>query len=214
MTLNVSGVKCQVSNVTCHMILGITGISGTGKHTSAQYFKRKGWVVLDVDKVAHHSYRPYTHVWKAIVREFGMEILNQDDTINRLKLGKIVFNASRPKEADSAIKKLNQIVHPYIKRRLKNEIHRYFRRKSNIVIVAVLWKELDLLNICDKILLIKADKRLSSKRIQKRDQISAEIYKMRVKHQSDPPHPDFVIKNNGTPEELNSKLAELPLGIA
>ena len=193
------------------MILGITGISGSGKHTSAHYFKRKGWVVLDVDKIAHHSYRPYTLVWKRIVREFGEGILNRDDTINRQKLGKIVFNASQPKEAKKTLKKLNQIVHPYIKRSLKNEIHRYFRRKADIVVVAVLWKELEIKKICDKILLITADLDLARKRIQKRDNISPETYQMRVKNQSIPKNPDFMVENNGTIRELNSKLAEIPL---
>ena len=193
------------------MILGITGISGSGKHTSAHYFKKRGWVVLDADKIAHHSYRPYTLVWKRIVREFGEGILNRDDTINRVKLGKIVFNALKPKEAEIALKKLNKIVHPYIKRSLKNEIHRYFRRKADIVVVAVLWKELEIKKICDKILLIKAGPDLAQKRIQERDNISPETYQMRVKHQNMPKKPDFTVENNGTIRELNLKLAKIPL---
>ena len=36
------------------MVLGITGISGAGKHTAADYFKKKGWVVLDADKLLDH----------------------------------------------------------------------------------------------------------------------------------------------------------------
>ena len=41
------------------MILGITGKSGTGKHTAAKFLEQKGWKVLDVDKIAHKLYRPY-----------------------------------------------------------------------------------------------------------------------------------------------------------
>jgi len=191
------------------MVLGITGISGSGKHTAAQFFRKKGWIILDTDKIAHYLYRPYTGVWKAIVREFSEKILNQDDTINRVKLGKIVFNASKPKEAHAALHRLNQIIHPYIKRHIKNEIHRHFRRKSNIAIVVALWREAGLKDCCDKMLLLRADPGLRSKRIQGRDGISPETYEMRIKNQTEPPHSDFAVENNGTLKELNEKLDEI-----
>ncbi len=194
-----------------HMILGITGISGAGKHTAANYFKRKGWAILDADKIAHHLYRPYTNAWKDIVKEFGENILNKDDTINRVKLGKIVFNAASPKDSGIALKKLNKIIHPYIKRRIKNEIHRHFRRGSDIAIVVALWQEAGLEDCCEKILLITADPKLCGRRIHVRDGISPETYQMRIKNQEEPPRPDFTVENNGTIRELNSKLAELSL---
>ncbi len=193
------------------MILGITGISGSGKHTAAHYFKQKGWVILDADKIAHHSYRPYTNVWKAIVKEYGESILNQDDTINRVKLGKIVFGTSRPDKAEKALKRLSRIVHPYVKRRIKNRIHYHFRRQSDIVVLAALWEELCLKDICDKILLIKAPRRLMSRRIQQRDGISPKTYEMRVKNQTEPPQPDFIVENNGSLQDFRGKLDRLGL---
>lgn len=195
------------------MTLGITGISGAGKHTAANFFQKKGWVILDVDKMAHNSYRPYTNAWKAIVREFGEGILNQDDTINRVKLGKIVFNASDPNQAEKDLHKLNEIVHPYIKRSINNEIHRYFHRQANIAVIVALWEEVSLEDCCDKILLLKADPALCSKRIQGRDGISPETYGMRTRSQTEPPHPDFIVHNSGTIDELNAKLSEVYLNL-
>lgn len=193
------------------MVLGITGISGAGKHTAADFFRQRGWVILDTDRIAHYLYRPYTHVWKAIVEHFGESILNQNDTINRKKLGKIVFDVQHSEKAAQDLKKLNQITHPSTKRHIKNEIHRHFRRKSNIVVVAALWKEIDLPNICEKILLINADLELACQRIQKRDGISEDTYYLRIKKQSVPPKPDFVVENNGGVEEFYKKLNELHL---
>ncbi len=194
-----------------NMILGITGISGSGKHTAAQFFEQKKWKILDADSMVHHLYRPYTNAWKAVVREFGEEILNQDDTINRVKLGKIVFNASEPEEAKIALKRLNQIMHPYLKRKIKNEIHHFHRKNTPIIIIAALWEELDMPALCDKILLIESDSELASKRIQGRDDISPETYEIRVKNQTHPPKPDFIVENSGTMTDFRKKLARLPL---
>ena len=191
------------------MVLGITGISGAGKHTAAKFFKQKGWVVLDADKIAHYLYRPYTGVWKAIVEEFGEEILTTKDVIDRVKLGKIVFNASKPNEAKEALNKLSQIIHPYVIRHIKNEIHRHFRRGSDIAIVVALWMELGVEDFSEKILLIKAEQELRQKRIQGRDGISPETYQMRVQNQNEPPKPDFVVENNEGLKEFNKKLGEI-----
>ena len=188
------------------MVLGITGISGSGKHTSAKYFEKKGWVILDADKIAHYLYRPYTGVWKAVVDEFGEKILNQDDTINRVKLGQMVFD---PASEGVALKKLNNIMHPYVKRWIENEIHRQCRRKANVVVVAALWSESGIEGVCEKTLLIKAEPEFRMKRIQSRDGISAETYNMRVKAQAEPEKPDFVVENNGTIDELNKKLDKI-----
>jgi len=191
------------------MVLGITGISGSGKHTAAKYFEKKSWIILDADKIAHYLYRPYTGVWKAVTKEFGENILNQDDTINRVKLSQIVFNPANPEDSNKALTKLNQIVHPFVKRYIENEIHHQLRRKSNIAIVVALWQESGLEDFCDKILLIKAESGLRSKRIQGRDGITLETYKMRIKNQTEPTEPDFVIENNGTMEELNAELNQI-----
>ena len=191
------------------MILGITGISGSGKHTAASYLQKRGWMVLDADSMAHYLYRPYTNVWKAIVQEFGERILNQDDTINRTKLSKIVFNVDRPQESLEALQKLSGLVHPSIKRRLVDEIRYHSRKSLNIIIVAALWKELGIDQACEKMMVIKAQPNLAQKRIMKRDGIPAEVYSLRIKNQADPEKADWVVENNGTPDELYVKLNKI-----
>lgn len=191
------------------MVLGITGISGVGKHTVAGYLQRKGWTVLDADAIAHYLYRPYTNVWKEVVEAFGEGILNQDDVINRSKLGKIVFDAQNPEKADAALRKLNGIVHPYVRRRMEEEIHHFSHKGGNIAVVAALWKELDLGSLCDKILLVRAESSMAIERVCKRDNIGEEMCTLRIKKQSVPPAPDWTVENNGTPEELYRKMGEI-----
>lgn len=191
------------------MILGITGISGAGKHTASEYLKQKGWVILDADKIAHLLYRPYTELWKAVVNEFGEKILNQDDTINRFKLSEIVFEVADPKKADKALLKLNKIAHPFVNRQIKDEIHRHFRRGSDIAVIGALWKEADLIDSCEKILLVKANPELRLKRVKKRDGISDSMIQMRIRNQTEPDKPDWTIENNGTKLELDKKMEKI-----
>ncbi|MBN2087670.1 dephospho-CoA kinase [Candidatus Peregrinibacteria bacterium] len=187
------------------MILGITGISGSGKHTAAEFLKQKGWVILDADRVAHYLYRPYTALWKAMTTEFGEGILGVNDKIDRQKLASIVFN---PDNTD-ALERLNKITHPEIKRYLKNEIHHLHRRDPNIAIVAALWEGVGLTEICDKTLLIRTDKQLAYERIKKRDGIENNIYDLRIKSYVEIPNPDYTIENKGEYKEFYREIKEI-----
>lgn len=191
------------------MIVGITGISGSGKHEAARFFEQKGWVILNADEIGHQSYRPYTLVWKTVVKEFGEGILNADDTINREKLSKKVFDPATPEQSEARLQKLNAVIHPYIRRRIKDFIHRHFHRQSNIVVEGALWKQLKMHEYCDKIILLTSSPQARENRIMHRDHIPAEVHQMRIKNQADPEAFDYMIENNGTVQELFRKLTEI-----
>lgn len=189
------------------MILGITGKSGSGKHTVAKYFQQRDWKILDADKIAHKLYRPYLRIWRDVVDRFGEGILKTNDIINRQKLRKIVF-AGTP-ESNQALKDLNGIVHPELKRYIKDEVYFQKKRKKNTIVVAALWKELGLPNVCDKVLLIKAGDALAFERINKRDGIDFEMYEAYTQNQTNLPKADFTVKNEGTFQELYKKLNKI-----
>jgi dephospho-CoA kinase len=189
------------------MILGITGISGSGKHTAGDFLKQKGWVILDADKIAHYLYRPYTSVWKAISKHFGEGILTENDKIDRKKLGDIVFDPSNPNK----LKELNQITHPEIKRHIKNEIHYLRKKKPNVIVIGSLWKEIGLPEYCDKILLVTANEKLAFERIKKRDGVTQDAFNSRIKNQIAPPNPDFTVVNEADFQDLYKELNQLPI---
>ncbi|MDH5596735.1 MAG: dephospho-CoA kinase [Candidatus Peregrinibacteria bacterium] len=193
------------------MLLGITGKSGTGKHTAGKFLEQKGWKVLYADQVAHKLYRPYQRVWREVVDRFGEGILTTNDVIDRQKLKKIVFNPSE--ESQKALKELNAIVHPEVKRYLKDEAYYLSKRKAKAAIVAALWEEMGLLSICDKVLLLQAGEALCYDRIHKRDGVDIEMFQTYSSTQKDPPNPDFTITNEGQVndlyKELNKLLSEL-----
>ena len=86
-------------------IIIITGSIGTGKSTAVNILKQKGFQVLDSDKIVHEGYNVGNKMYNEVLDYFGKDIINTDRTINRQKLGQIVFNNK------NSLKKLNEIVH-------------------------------------------------------------------------------------------------------
>ena len=75
-------------------VIGLTGGIGSGKSTVSQFLAELGAAVIDADKVGHEAYRPNTETWQELVKTFGNRILAADNTIDREKLGAIVFGNS------------------------------------------------------------------------------------------------------------------------
>mgnify|MGYP000930044378 CR=1 FL=1 len=93
-------------------VIIITGSIGTGKSTAINIIKNLGYKVLDSDKIVHDGYNKGEELYHKVVKRFGQKILNEDRSINRQKLGKIVFND------DESLIELNKIVHIYVTEKL------------------------------------------------------------------------------------------------
>lgn len=88
--------------------VGLTGGIASGKTTVAAMFRARGARVLEADRTAHRLMAPGQPAHAEIVQAFGKEILSADGTIDRRRLGAIVFaDAARREE-------LNRIVHPRV----------------------------------------------------------------------------------------------------
>ncbi|XP_055840806.1 bifunctional coenzyme A synthase [Episyrphus balteatus] len=119
-------------------IIGLTGGIASGKSKMAQRLHALGAYVMDCDKIAHEIYEPDQLCYQKIVEHFGEGIVNTTDkTIDRVKLGSIVF--SNPAE----LEKLNSIVWPEllveVKRRIKLA-HESSGTKIVVVEAAILLK--------------------------------------------------------------------------
>lgn len=86
--------------------VGLTGGIACGKTTVARMFAELGIPVLEADSVAHALLEPGQPVYAAVVAEFGPQVLRTDGTVDRGRLGEIVF-ADRER-----LERLNQLVHP------------------------------------------------------------------------------------------------------
>ena len=88
-------------------VLGITGGVGAGKSTILDYLNRRYHArIIEADKVGHFLMEPGQKVYYRIVETFGSGILKGDQTIDRQKLGRLVF------EDQEKLMKLNSLVHP------------------------------------------------------------------------------------------------------
>jgi dephospho-CoA kinase len=110
--------------------VGLTGGIASGKSTVAKMFQAKGAYLIDFDKLAHFVEEPDQIAWKAIVDYFGPDILNEDRTINRIKLGLIVF-PDREK-----LSKLNSIVHPAVFEEWRKRIEDIRRKNHEAIIIS------------------------------------------------------------------------------
>ena len=98
-------------------IIGITGGIGTGKSTVLTLLKQEySAYIVEADKLAHKLMLPGGTAYEQIVDIFGADILNAEDVIDRNRLGAIVF-----KNPD-ALGKLNEVVHPAVKKYILQDI--------------------------------------------------------------------------------------------
>ncbi|XP_022786079.1 dephospho-CoA kinase domain-containing protein-like, partial [Stylophora pistillata] len=98
----------------------LTGGIATGKSTVSRILKDLGCPVVDADLIAREVVEPHKPAWKAIVKNFGRDILLNNEEIDRVKLGKIVF------EDDAKRRVLNKCTHPFIHRSILWSLLRNF----------------------------------------------------------------------------------------
>src|SRR2546428_820922 len=97
-------------------VIGLTGGIGTGKSVVAGILSEQGALILDADRLGHEVYLPDRPAYDDIVEEFGREVIAEDGTIDRKKLGPIVF-------ADPAkLARLNAITHPRMKQMMRDVV--------------------------------------------------------------------------------------------
>lgn len=144
-------------------VIGITGGVGAGKSEILRYLKEKhSAMIVEADKVGHLLMEPGGACYYNIVEKFGSGILNGDQTINRQKLGKIVFA-----DAD-LLRELNKIIHPRVKSYIVSEIakERAYHRTNLFVIEAALLLEDHYDVICDELWFIDTDADTRAKRLK------------------------------------------------
>lgn len=110
------------------LLVGLTGGICCGKSTVAKTFEKNNIPNVDADIVARQVVEPGTLGHQLIVSFFGNDYLNEDDTINREKLGALVFSDKKSLEA------LNKIMTPLIQKESQDQITNLYNAGYNIVI--------------------------------------------------------------------------------
>jgi dephospho-CoA kinase len=189
--------------------IGLTGGIGCGKSTVTKILAELGAVVMDADKIAHSTYAPGGPAYDGVVAAFGKEVLAPDGTVDRTKLGPIVF------KEPSKLTKLQEAVWPATKQRIGELIAETRRKGENkpIVVEAAILIEAKWQSVFDEVWLITAAKESVIERVERERGLKPEQTEARIRAQLPDEerrkHASLVIENNGTIAQLREQLARV-----
>ncbi|MEK5037927.1 dephospho-CoA kinase [Sporosarcina sp. FSL K6-3457] len=187
------------------MIIGLTGSIASGKSTVSAMLRKKGFPIVDADEIARLVVKPGSPVLLEISRQFGVDIIKEDGSLNREKLGGRIFGDAEERE------KLNGIIHPAIRQEMLRQKEEWLLRGASTVIMDIpLLFESKLQSFVDKIIVVSVTPEVQKTRLIARNVLSQEEAEarigsqlpMEVKEQC----ADAVLSNNGTEEETEKQL--------
>ena len=185
------------------MRIGITGGIASGKSLISSIIQEKGYRVIDADKIAHKLMEVGGGSYQAIVKEFGEEILDEEDKLDRKKLGQIIFS-----QPDKRLL-LNQISHPLIKDEFIWELATISLDEIVFLDIPLLF-ESDFRDLVDYVILVYLRPDLQEARLMKRDQIDKDLAQAKIASQmplvDKVPLADYIIDNSGSRESSRLQL--------
>ena len=126
---------------TTHPVVGLTGGIATGKSTVSNLLRARGVPLVDADLIARQVVEPGTPALAKIQAYFGDGVIQPDGTLDRKKLGTIIFNDEEKR------RKLNGIVHPAVRSAMLWQVLGYWVRGNKYCVLDVplliegsLWK--------------------------------------------------------------------------
>lgn len=159
--------------------VGLTGSIGVGKSFVTSIFVELGCRVLDADQTAREVVMPGTPGLKALTGTFGADILNADGTLDRKRLGALIFADQTKREL------LNHLLHPFIIAR-QDEILNEWEAKDpdGIGIVdAALMIESGGYKRFDKLIVVHCRPEVQLERLMLRDNLSRDEALRRINSQ-------------------------------
>jgi len=191
------------------LLVGLTGGMGSGKSLAASYFKALGAQMIDADRISRELVAPGKPAWKEIIEEFGSNVLNPDQTLNRKQIAAIVFND------ESKRKKLEDIIHPRViveERRLYEKYRQKNSRVLAVIDAALLIESGNYKNV-DKVVVVQCGKEEQIRRVMERDGTARSEVENRLHSQMPLEEKvvfgDYILRNDDTRESLKSQVGEL-----
>lgn len=180
------------------MILGICGKISSGKSEVMKILAKRGFSLIDADKIVHDLYKKNAVGAKKIAAYFGRAFLRKDGSVNREKLRNIVFND------DDERKMLENLIHPEVYAEIQRLLLKL--RGKNVAIESVYFDQGFLADFVDKILWIERPEEEIKKVLIKERGFSEEMAQGLVNLIQKPKKVDFVIENYGSLQDLAKKV--------
>lgn len=189
--------------------VGLTGGIGSGKSTVSKMLAELGAYIFDADIRAKQILDENTVVQNELISEFGTDILDPDGQISREKLSRVGFQ-----DEDHQLR-LNSIIHPFVADAVDTEYKALSAKNKYPLFVfdAALIYEADLDLHMDYIIVVSSAMKHRMERALKRGNLSREDILRRMDLQWPDEQKvgmaDFVIRNNGTEEQLREQVEEI-----
>lgn len=188
--------------------IGLTGGIASGKTSVARLLERLGAAVVDADQLSREVVQPGQEALGAIVAAFGSGVLNQDGTLNRAALARIVFGDPQARRT------LESITHPAIKRLAQEKLARLEQAGVETAFyVAPLLFEAGSAAGYSEIWVVYLDRETQLERLMARDGLDREQALARIASQMPMEEKrrlgQLVIDNGGTREELEAQVLRI-----
>lgn len=188
------------------LVTGLTGGIASGKSFVAEIFSRLSAKIIDADLIVRDLLKPGMPAWKEVSEHFGKEIMAPEQSIDRKKLGNIVFNNAQERDW------LNKRLHPRVFSVYRDEIKRLSStgQASVIIFDAALLVETGYYKNVDKLVVVYCEPEQQLSRLMERDQLNYEQASARINSQmpltEKRKYGDFIIENTGTREETERQV--------
>jgi dephospho-CoA kinase len=186
-------------------IIGLTGGIAAGKSQVSRILSELGAIIIDADVIAREIVEKGTSTWEEIRDEFGEEYFLADGSLNRKKLGKLVFSDKH------ALRKLNDITHPAIRNSIISRLDELKTQdyKGVVVVDAALLLEVGWDDLVDEVWVVDAPLEIRITRLMDRDGLSREEALNRINSQMTQEEKnekaDKIIKNESNMDNLEKE---------
>lgn len=197
-------------------LVGLTGGIASGKSTFAAALRARGVPVVDADALAREAVAPGSPALAEIARAFGPGVVAPDGTLDRRRMGALVFSD------EEARRRLEAITHPAVRRAMAEETARLSAQGHDLAFYdAPLLFEVGLERVLDAVVVVWAPPEVQRARLERRDGLAQAEAEARLGAQipidEKAARADFVVENVGPPGDLAPKaerlLADLRRGL-
>jgi dephospho-CoA kinase len=188
-------------------IVGLTGGIGSGKSTVSAMLAAKGAIIVDADAIVHELQRPGEVVFDEMVEAFGREILQPDGTLDRAKVGSIVFADDQKRQ------QLQTIVWPRVGERTRALMESAGEGDIVVLDVPLMAEATDgSRRLAEKVVVVDASEETQLRHLEAKG-VPADVAKARMAVQASRDDrlkiADYVLHNDGTIDELSKQVDAL-----
>ena len=185
------------------ILIGLTGGIGSGKSEVARRLTERGAEIIDADLIVRELQQPGAEIYEKMIELFGSEVVAADQSLDRTAIAKKVFTD------ESLLKTLNQLVHPVVKRVMKERVES-FRDTEKVVILDIPLLVENPREGLDGVLVVDLDAEIAVKRLVEQRNMSADDARARIAKQATREQrlaiANHVIDNSGDRNALSQKI--------